>query len=177
MRIGPDGMPQPWAAESVSWVDDKTVDVKLRAGMKWHDGKPVTVEDVIFSFEAPAGDKAPMYKPFVTDIAAIEKTGDLSLRFKLKQANATFLTASLAKINLIPKHIWEPVLKDLAGKPENAEQLKEVSAISARDPSRWCAGSPPRRSCSSATAIISRRPRSSAGSCASCPMPRRRSAC
>ena len=77
MRIGPDGMPQPWAAESVSWVDDKTVDVKLRAGMKWHDGKPVTVEDVIFSFEAPAGDKAPMYKPFVTDIATIEKTGDL----------------------------------------------------------------------------------------------------
>ena len=95
--------------------------------MKWHDGKPVTVDDVIFSFEAPAGDKAPMYKPFVTDIAAIEKTGDMSLRFKLKQANTTFLTASLAKINLIPKHIWEPVLKDLAGKPENAEQLKEAS--------------------------------------------------
>ena len=129
MRIGPDGMPQPWAAESVSWVDDKTVDVKMRTGMKWHDGKPVTVEDVIFSFQAPAGDKAPMYKPFVTDIASIEQTGDSSLRFKLKQANTTFLTASLAKINLIPRHIWEPVLKDLAGKPETAEQLKEVSKI------------------------------------------------
>jgi peptide/nickel transport system substrate-binding protein len=129
MRIGPDGMPQPWAAESVAWVDDKTVDVKLRPGMKWHDGKPVTVEDVIFSFEAPAGDKAPMYKPFVTDIAKIEKTGDMTLRFTLKQPNTTFFTASLAKINLIPKHIWEPVLKDLAGKPETAEQLKEVSKI------------------------------------------------
>ena len=126
MRIGPDGLPQPWAAESVTWVDDKTLDVKLRAGMKWHDGKPVTVDDVIFSFQAPAGDKAPMYKPFVTDIAAIEKTGEQTLRFKLKQPNATFLTATLAKINLIPKHVWEPVLKDLAGKPENAEQLKEV---------------------------------------------------
>jgi peptide/nickel transport system substrate-binding protein len=126
MRIGPDGMPRPWAAEKVDWVDDKTLDVKLRPGMKWHDGKPVTVEDVIFSFEAPAGDKAPMYKPFVTDIASMEKTGDLSLRFKLKNVNTTFLTASLAKINLIPKHIWEPVLKDLAGKPETAEQLKEV---------------------------------------------------
>ena len=97
MRIGPDGMPQPWAAESVTWIDDKTIDVKLRAGMKWHDGKPVTVDDVIFSFKAPAGDKAPMYKPFVTDIAAIEKTGDLGLRFKLKQTNATFLTASLSQ--------------------------------------------------------------------------------
>ena len=76
MRIGPDGMPRPWAAEKVDWVDDKTVEIKLRAGMKWHDGKPVTVDDVIFSFTAPAGDKAPMYKPFVTDIASMEKVGD-----------------------------------------------------------------------------------------------------
>ena len=129
MRIGPDGMPRPWAAESVNWVDDKTVEIKLRPGMKWHDGKPVTIDDVIFSFEAPAGTKAPMYKPFVTDIAAMEKVGDMGLRFKLKSVNTTFLTASLAKINLIPKHIWEPVLKDLADKPETAEQLKEVSKI------------------------------------------------
>jgi len=78
MRIGPDGVPQPWAAESVTWADDTTLDVKLRAGMSWHDGKPVTIEDVIFSFEAPAGDKAPMYKPFVSEIASMEKTGDMS---------------------------------------------------------------------------------------------------
>jgi peptide/nickel transport system substrate-binding protein len=129
MRIGPDGVPQPWAAESVAWADDTTLDIKLRPGMSWHDGKPVTIDDVIFSFTAPAGDKAPMYKPFVTEIASMEKTGDMGLRMKLKQPNVTFLTASLAKINLIPRHVWEPVLKDLEGKPENAEQLKEVNRI------------------------------------------------
>lgn len=127
MRIGPDGVPQPWAAESVTQVDDTTLDIKLRTGMSWHDGKPVTIEDVIFSFQAPAGTKAPMYKPFVTDIAAMEKTGETSMRMKLKQANATFFTATLSKINLIPRHVWEPVLKDLEGRPENAEQLKEVN--------------------------------------------------
>jgi peptide/nickel transport system substrate-binding protein len=127
MRIGPDGTPQPWAAESVAWTDDRTIDIKLRAGMKWHDGKPVTIEDVIFSFTAPAGDKAPMYKPFVTEIAAMEKVGDMGLKMTLKNANATFFTASLSKINLIPKHVWEPVLKELEGKPENAEQLKEIN--------------------------------------------------
>jgi peptide/nickel transport system substrate-binding protein len=129
MRVGPDGMPRPWAAEKVDWVDDKTIEIKLRPGMKWHDGKPVTIDDVIFSFQAPAGAKAPMYKPFVTDIAEMEKVGDMGLRFKLKSVNGTFPNASLAKINLIPKHIWEPVLKDLEGKPETAEQLKEVSKI------------------------------------------------
>jgi peptide/nickel transport system substrate-binding protein len=130
MRIGPDGMPRPWAAEKVAWVDDTTVDVTLRAGMSWHDGKPVTIDDVIFSFEAPAmGDKAPMYKPFVSDIASLDRTGEFSLRIKLKRPNTTFFTSSLSKINLIPKHIWEPVMKDLMGKPENAEQLKEPSRI------------------------------------------------
>lgn len=127
MRIGPDGQPQPWSAESVEWKDDKTIAIKLRAGMKWHDGKPVTVDDVIFSFTAPAGDKAPMYKPFVTEIASMEKDGDMGLVMKLKTANAAFFTASLSKINLIPKHIWEPVLQGLAGKPENAEQIKDVN--------------------------------------------------
>ena len=129
MRIGPDGVPRPWAAEKVDWVDDKTIEIKLRSGMKWHDGKPVTIDDVIFSFQAPAGTKAPMYKPFVTDIAEMEKIGDMGLRMKLKTVNGTFPNASLAKVNLIPKHIWEPVLKDLEGKPETAEQLKEVSKI------------------------------------------------
>src|SRR5260370_31349167 len=62
-------------------------------------------------------------------MAAMDEPGSLRLGCKLKQPNTTFPPASLAKINLIPKHIWEPVLKDLAGKPETAEQLKEVSKI------------------------------------------------
>jgi peptide/nickel transport system substrate-binding protein len=130
MRIGPDGMPRPWAAEKIEWTDPTTIEGTIRAGMTWHDGKPVTVDDVLFSFQAPAmGDKAPMYKPFVTDIASMEKTGERAFRFKLQQPNTAFMTASISKINLIPKHIWEPVMKDLMGKPENAEQLKEPSHI------------------------------------------------
>lgn len=129
MRIDANGLPQPWAAEKVQWVDDTTVDVTLRQGMKWHDGKPVTVDDVVFSFQAPMGDEAPMYKPFVSKIAAIETPGGNVIRFKLKAPYAAFLTASLAKVNLIPKHIWEPILKDLAQKPENAESYQEKVPI------------------------------------------------
>ena len=130
MRIGPDGLVRPWAAEKVEWADPTTIDITIRAGMTWHDGKPVTVEDAMFSFEAPGmGDKSPMYKPFVADIQAMEKTGERSFRMKLKQPNTAFFTASLAKINLIPKHIWGPVMQDLMAKPENAEALKEPSHI------------------------------------------------
>ena len=128
MRVGPDGLPKPWAAESVTYVDGTTVEVKLRPGMAWHDGKPLTAEDVIYSFEAPAGDKSPMYKPFVANIAAMEKLDERTIRFKLKAPNASFFTSTLAKINLIPKHVWEPILSSqLQGK--SAESYQEQLPI------------------------------------------------
>lgn len=129
-RVGPDGLPRPWAAEKITNVDDKTIDVVVRSGMRWHDGKPVTAEDVVFSFQAPMqGDKVPMYRPFVADIASVEATGANTVRFVLKQPNASFVTSSLAKINLVPKHVWEPVLKELAGTAENAEKVRDPSTI------------------------------------------------
>lgn len=129
-RVGPDGLPRPWAAESITPEGDRVFNVTIRDGMKWHDGRPVTVDDVIFSFEAPAqGDKVPMYRPFVADIARVERTGDRALKFTLRQPNASFVTSSLAKINLVPKHIWEPVMRDLANRPENVEQVQNPSTI------------------------------------------------
>jgi len=128
MRVAPDGLPQPWAAESVTYVDAVTVDAKLRPDMTWHDGRQVTAADVIFSFEAPAGDKSPMYKPFVANIASIDKVNDRTIRFKLKAPNASFFTSTLAKINLIPKHVWEPILSaQLQGK--TAESYQEQLPI------------------------------------------------
>jgi peptide/nickel transport system substrate-binding protein len=129
LRVGPDGLPKPWAAESYKWQDETTIDITMRQGLKWHDGSPVTLDDVIYSFQAPAGDEAPMYKPFVTNIAAIDKLDDRTLRFKLKQPAAGFLIATLAKINIIPKKVWEAKITELAAKPENAESYQEPTPI------------------------------------------------
>jgi peptide/nickel transport system substrate-binding protein len=128
-RVGADGLPRPWAAEKAEWLDSVTLDVTLRRGMKWHDGRPVTADDVIFSFMAPGGDEVPMYKPFVRNIEKIEKRSDTVIRFVLREPYAPFLIASLAKVNIIPKHIWEPVLADLGRKPENAESYQEATPI------------------------------------------------
>jgi peptide/nickel transport system substrate-binding protein len=129
MRVGPDGLPRPWSAEEVKYLDPTTVEVKLRGGQTWHDGKPVTIDDVIYSFQAPAGDASPMYKPFVSNIASMEKVDDKTMRFKLKTANASFFTSVLAKINLIPKHVWEPVLASDTLKGKNAEAYQEQAPI------------------------------------------------
>jgi peptide/nickel transport system substrate-binding protein len=130
LRIGADGRPQPWAAESVNQTGPTTIEITIRAGMKWHDGSPLTIDDVIFSFEAPAtGDEVPMFKPFVANIAKLEKTGERSLRMSLKRPEAAFFVSTLSKINLIPKKVWDPVLRDLLGKPENAESHQEEKPL------------------------------------------------
>lgn len=130
MRIGADGLPAPWAAEKITYVDPTTIDATIRAGQKWHDGKPLTVEDVVFSFQAPAfGNKSPMYKPFVASIKEVKAIDDRTVRFILTAPSAAFEASTLAKINLIPKHVWEPILKNLENKPENAETVQEQLPI------------------------------------------------
>ena len=128
LRISPKGLPEPWAAESYKWVDDKTIDVTLRAGMKWHDGKPVTVDDVMFTFgEVKA--MAPMYAPFLDVIAKVETTGERTVRMHLKNPSAPFLTSTLAKVNLTPAHIWRPVVKDLQAKGQNLDSYQPDELI------------------------------------------------
>ena len=141
LRVGPDGLPQPWAAESVIWEDDTHITVTIRTGMTWHDGRPVTVEDVAFSFEAPATGEVPMYKPFVDIIAQIDRVDDHTLRFTLREPWVAFEIASLAKVNLIPKHIWEPLLNDLSDKPDNAESVQEAMPVGS-GPFRFVAWKP-----------------------------------
>lgn len=41
----------PWLAESATWTDDTTYEVKIRPGISWTDGKPLTADDVKFSFD------------------------------------------------------------------------------------------------------------------------------
>jgi peptide/nickel transport system substrate-binding protein len=128
MRIGPTGLAEPWAAKSVVWSDDAmSVTVTLRDGMMWHDGIPVTTEDVVFSFTAPIK-FAPMYKPFVDSIANIEVLDEATVRFDLTKPNAAFETSTLAKLNLAPKHVWEPLLAALS-EGESAESILEETRI------------------------------------------------
>jgi peptide/nickel transport system substrate-binding protein len=131
MRVGPDGLPQPWAAEKVERPDPLTVNLTLRHGMLWSDGPPVTIDDAVFSLTAPdIGDKAPMFKPFVRNIASVEATGPDTLTIKLKHPDAAFLVSSLSKLNLAPKHIWAPIFDDLKNKPQTAETIQEEHPVS-----------------------------------------------
>ena len=104
MRIGPDAKPQLWAATGYKWLDDVTLDVSIRAGMKFHDGKPVTAEDVAFSYEY--GRKSGYLLSFLENLDSVGVTGDNSVRFKLKEPDAGFLFTVLCQVYILPKHVW-----------------------------------------------------------------------
>ncbi|WJR80021.1 ABC transporter substrate-binding protein [Bradyrhizobium sp. NP1] len=99
----------PWAAESFKVVDPTTVDVVIRDGMKFHDGKPVTIEDAKFTFDFIAQWKFPSFARVTSTVESTEIIPPRTLRFHLKQPNAPFLANVLGFTFIAPKHIWEKV--------------------------------------------------------------------
>jgi microcin C transport system substrate-binding protein len=75
-------------AEQVSYPDDFSfVIYRLRAEAKWHDGKPVTPEDVIFSLDS-FKKHHPQYSAYYRHVVKAEKTGERDIRFTFDAAQA-----------------------------------------------------------------------------------------
>ncbi len=108
-RIAPDGKPVPWAATGMKVVDSTTLEIALRPGMRWHDGKPFTAEDVKFSFEYQTKWKAPFFLASLKAVKSVEAVGANTVRIKLDQPSAPFVSGVLAAMYIIPKHIWQDI--------------------------------------------------------------------
>lgn len=106
--IGPDREPHPRAAESWKTVGPKTVDVKLRQGMKFHDGKPVTGEDVAFTFAYLRKWDFPFFRSALEVIENVE-VKDYDIRFHLKRPYAPFFANVLSWLFILPKHVWQDI--------------------------------------------------------------------
>ncbi|MGH8430132.1 MAG: ABC transporter substrate-binding protein, partial [Solimonas sp.] len=84
-RVGPDGLPQPWAAEKIDWVNPTTIDATIRTGMTWHDGRPVTADDVIYSIKgmlSTEGSTASVVLGYV-DVKGLKKLDASTVRVPL----------------------------------------------------------------------------------------------
>lgn len=102
----------PWLAESWDISEDgKLYTFKIREGVKWQDGQPMTAEDVKFSFEYYAE------HPPVSDdlgisednyIEEIDVADEHTINIKVDAPNSTLLER-FGTARIIPKHIWEDV--------------------------------------------------------------------
>ncbi len=116
VRLTPDVEPEPWAAESFEAIDEDTIEVVLREGMYFHDGEPVTVEDVKFSYDYYMDQDFAYFRPFYQPLDYVEIVDDSTLHFHLEVPVSNFITVTMSQIPILPEHLWADieVAQDLA---------------------------------------------------------------
>ena len=104
-------------AEWISYPDDfSTATFGLRPEAKFHDGKPITPEDVIFSFDALK--KAnPFMAKYYKNVVKAEKTGEHEVTFTFDAPGNRELPFILGGLSVLPKHYW--VAKGAKGEPRD----------------------------------------------------------
>jgi microcin C transport system substrate-binding protein len=94
-------------AEAASHPDDFAwVVYRLRKEAHWHDGQPVTPEDVIFSIEA-LKKNSPMYGSYYRHVVKYEKIGERDIKFTFDAPGNRELPTIVGELPVLPKHYWE----------------------------------------------------------------------
>lgn len=94
--------------ETVETPDDRSwVEFTLRDDARWHDGKPVTVEDVIWTFNNLRTNGQPLYRYYYASVSTVAETGQRKLRFTFSGTPNPELPLILGELPILPKHYWE----------------------------------------------------------------------
>ena len=94
-------------AEAVSYPDDRSsVTYRLRAIARWHDGTPVTPDDVIFSFDT-FKTNSPFYGAYYRHVVKVEKTAEREITFTFDGPGNRELPQIVGQLPVLPKHWWE----------------------------------------------------------------------
>jgi peptide/nickel transport system substrate-binding protein len=110
MQLDADGVPQPWLADTISANDDLTeYTLTIVDNASWHDGTPLTVDDVKFSLDYFIEKATGRFSRDLRGVDAIAVSGDNGIVISLAAPNPAFDLVALADIPIIPRHIWEGI--------------------------------------------------------------------
>jgi peptide/nickel transport system substrate-binding protein len=121
---GPGYVRMSWVFDTLIWKDDKgyipalakkwaydpkalSFTFELREGVKWHDGKPFSAEDVVFTIDYFK--KHPYGFVPIEAVSGVEVKGKNSVVIKLEKPYAPFLAYVGGTIPILPRHIWQSV--------------------------------------------------------------------
>src|SRR6266404_1014254 len=118
LRYSPKLEPLPGLAESWTVSEDaKTYTFKLKPGVTWHDGKPFTSADVLFTI-GMLKETHSRARNNLTQVEKVEAPDDLTVVFTLKQPFGPFLGIfEVGSMPIIPKHLYEGA--DFKSNPAN----------------------------------------------------------
>jgi microcin C transport system substrate-binding protein len=94
-------------AEAVSFPADRSsVSYRLRPEAKWHDGRPITPEDVIFSFDA-FKINSPQFSTYYRRVTKATRTGEREVTFTFDHAGIRELPHIVGELTVLPKHWFD----------------------------------------------------------------------
>lgn len=100
MQTQPDMTVKPWLAEQADGTDPKKLVFTLRQGVTFHDGSPMTADDVVWSLKRHAGEGMNESDEF-EDVESVAKTGDQQVTVTFKKPNALFVQAMAGDAGIV----------------------------------------------------------------------------
>ncbi len=95
-------------AETVDYAADrKSIAYKIRRDATFHDGSPITIDDVIFSFNTLIAKGLPFYKKYFADVTRVERVDDFTVRFHFKDDTNKELHMLLGTFPILSKTFYE----------------------------------------------------------------------
>jgi microcin C transport system substrate-binding protein len=108
-------------AESVWHPDDwSTVVFRLRPEARFHDGKPMTPEDVVWSMTT-LRENHPSFNAYYKNVEKAEQTGEREVTFIFTGGGNRELPLITGQLPVLPKHWWTGT--DAGGKPRNIAEI------------------------------------------------------
>ena len=95
-------------AKTITVAPDRSwVAYELRPEARFHDGHPVTAEDVVFSFEILKTKGRPYYRSYYKDVVKVEAPDAHHVKFTFKDGKNIELPLIVGQLPVLPKHFWQ----------------------------------------------------------------------
>ena len=95
-------------AETIEWPEDRSwVAFTLRDGAVWHDGKKISSEDVIWTFNTLMEKGHPFYKYYYGDVSEVIKLSENKVKFIFSTNTNKELPLIVGQLPVLPQHYWE----------------------------------------------------------------------
>ncbi|MFW6366508.1 MAG: extracellular solute-binding protein [Spirochaetota bacterium] len=94
-------------AEKIEYPDDYTwVTFHINPNARFHDGEPITADDVVFTFNKFLNEGVPQFKQYFRPVTGVSKLSTYRVRFTLEHSNRKMIQ-SLADLSILPEHYWK----------------------------------------------------------------------
>ena len=111
-------------ADALSFPEDfSSVTFRLDPDARWHDGEPVTAEDVVWSFETVM-EISPIYSEYYASVEDVEITGEGEVTFYFSETGNRELPYIMGQLLILPQHWWEGTNAEGEERDINASTLE-----------------------------------------------------